>query len=381
MIRLDLTVIFYIGEIIVNLIMLIRIMQTKKKFHYQPLKFFFMSIMALIIHAGVSLLAYLLGNLPFGYTVMLGVMEISLIVWSVYLLLLFFDSFFEESPYTSQNVALGTLSLIVLTGSLVTGFIIFFLQDTVFAGLDIALNTFNFIPLPHDAGAIMLIYSGFLALGLLSLFVNLVVIARRLTRRIQRGKSENTTHHLKKMRHGVIFLVLGTVMIPILPFVGALIMVFAYLFIFLVFLKGGLFILREENLQRLIIVNNSGAAVFYYNFFVTEKDKVNADFDDKNLIFSGAIQAVSSLLIELTGAKQVLKEIVLDNTTLLVKPTRNKQYSILLLVDRPTFYHVEALEVFSDKIFDVVGLVEECRVFDWKQTEKANAMIEEYFGL
>jgi len=378
---IDFTVIFYLGEILVNLIVLARIIQAKRKFHYQPLQYFFMSIMALIVHAGVSLTAHLFGDLAFGFFILLGVMEISLIVWSVFLLLLFFDSFFEESPYNQPNIILGSLSLIVLTGSLITGFIIFLLQDTVFAGLSITLNTFNLGPLPHDAGAIMLIYSGFLALGLGLLFTDLVIIARRLTARIQRGKSENTNHYLKKMRHGIIFLVIGSVIVPIMPSVGALVMVFAYLFIFLVFLKGGIFILREENVQRLIIINQSGSAVFYYNFFVTVKEKVNADFDDKNLIFSGALQAVSSLLIELTGNNQVLKEIVLDNTTLLVKPADNHKYSIVLLVDRPTQYHTEALEEFSAKIFDEVGLVDECRVFSKIQTEKANEMIEEYFGL
>ena len=111
-------------------------------------------------------------------------------------------------------------------------------------------------------------------------------------------------------------------------------------------------LLKTDELKQFIVINQIGISLYSYDFdqlYEKNSSSENKSGDEgKTLMFSGAIKAVSSLLSELTGIQQNLREIVLNKTVMIVYHSPDSQYSFVLILDislfsLPPFYHTSYL--------------------------------------
>ena len=78
-----------------------------------------------------------------------------------------------------------------------------------------------------------------------------------------------------------------------------------------------------------------------------------AEKANQDVLFSGAFTAISQLLEEFTGANMNLKELRLDRMRMLIKSLPN-ELSVVLIVDKSTTFFKQSLNLFSNKIQDLL---------------------------
>ncbi len=152
--------------------------------------------------------------------------------------------------------------------------------------------------------------------------------------------------------------------------------------IFLIYLNSGIHVFQEEGLRRLMIIDNAGLPLYSYLFSGFEgKEMSSQQLENEEMMFSGALKAISSLFGELTGANQTLKEIILDKIVLLVQLSPEKDKLVILFCDRPTKFHREAIEHFTDSLFKEVPVWFENLRISGENEATIVELIKKYFGL
>jgi hypothetical protein len=353
---------------------------TYKKYRYPSLKFFLASSIFLILNETLSFFAIFIEDPSFGLSAFLGYFDLLIIVWALYSIVLFFKTFWYENPLDKVTIVLGLLITFYSSATIIVVLLFAGLQNTIFSGFS---NIYEIQTLvnPNEEIQIIIFISLIASIsGLASLFFSMMFIEKQLYSRIKTSKDENIKKVLNRMRYGNWILIIGLIILLFSEIIGFAILTLGYATIFLFYLRGGIFILQEETLRKLIIMDSAGILKYSYEFrkFASKQGKRDEDAD---LLFSGALKAISSLLGELTGSDQELREIHLDKITLLVGSASNRELSMVLMVDNSTKFFRDAFNKVLSELPSTIGQFEDNATFDLDTSVKLDSLIQNRFGL
>ncbi len=297
-----------------------------------------------------------------------------------FLLLLFFTTFDEENVLTRKNVILGVLIAMVISSTYSNSFMISLLYEEHFQGFT-SITQFD----PDNlTNTVLFLLMGFY-LNIIAIFglviLQFIMIARLINKKMKRAKNPVVQKIMKRM-HRHVYLILFGIFLSGVSIIGNLLVLIGFFMIFWIYLNSGIHIFQEEGLRRLMIIDNAGLPLYSYLFSGFEgKEMSDQQFENEEMMFSGALKAISSLFAELTGANQTLKEIILDKIVLLVQLSPTKDKIVILFCDRATKFHREAIEHFTDTLFKEVPVwLENLRISGENETRIIN-LIDNYFGL
>lgn len=372
-------------NITINIIVLIKIIQEYKESRYKNLRYFLYSII-LFIFCNSAIIPSTIGfTTSFNVSLIIQNLVICSILCAVFLIIIFFDSFWSDSPFSTRNRFLSISLSINLTGQIGITSVICIFSNVLFPGYaDITQVDWNLVS--REGILLIILYLIILLYTYINLLIFLGILVVSLGRRIKQGKTRSINEIIIKMRRGAIMLLVGASILLFFPNIALLCIFIGYFMIFILYMKGGLLILREDILQRIMIISESGVPLYTFNFTtlekVNEEEQTNLKSNETiEIMFSGAIKAISSLLAELTGLKQELREIVLDNTILIVKNLLFKKCYIVLVLDRRSAFYSVILEQFASKVESILDTLEEGDVFNQDQIIETNELIKTMFKI
>ncbi len=310
----------------------------------------------------------------------------SIQVLSLYFLLLFLDSFETNQILTRNNLILGIIvtsyiSMLVVITPLVITIVLSYSNLNANAD-DLWEKTFESV-IVSELGVILIFLSLLVITGLLILLLTIILMFKAV-KKVKNVKNPKIKKMLKRMMIALVF-------VTVIPFIlgaiteetilSSLSLTIGLGLFFFFFWKAGIFVLQSESLNLLLIVDESGIPVYSYYFkeYTTDYEHISKhDGTDQEILFSGALKAISTLLSEFTGAKKEVKEIVLDNMTLLVKQIDN--FSIVLITDKVTEFFEDALEAFSLNVQEVFTHIIVETGMNSQQKEKTEKLVEIHFG-
>lgn len=124
---------------------------------------------------------------------------------------------------------------------------------------------------------------------------------------------------------------------------GGLLSILALGYFIYLYSTSGTFILPAQSLQKFIIIGKEGLPLHSYNFQLEEEE--NVSFDSQDVLFSGALKAISNLFSEFTGKMdQALKEVTFESVVVMANQIANQRFLAVLLVDQSTRFFQEAFE-------------------------------------
>jgi hypothetical protein len=311
--------------------------------------------------------------------------------FALLLLLLFFDSFDQESVLSARNVMLMFSVLIsgilMILNSIIISTIInedeerFSDPDNV-----VTTNSENFI-------FVILVIAVFL-----NLFATLymgIKIFKTLRSKMKETSNLHVQSLIRKIGYGGIIMIFGPMFAGILNFIqignsglGNILAPFvAILGLYIMihyFLKGGIFLFQGDTLRRLIIITDSGIPIYSYSFrkFDLHEDVAADSLSERGgqeVLFSGAIKSISFLLSEFTGSNKVVREIFLEDMVMIIKMLPNNS-SVILLCNKSTKFLRNALNKFSLQVTSLAEEIPDGQAFNTNQNKVANQLLESSFG-
>lgn len=304
-----------------------------------------------------------------------------------YYIKLFFDSFSFENPMHKRNIILSILLTIFIT-ILISA--LYYVQPDI-AGLD--PNTQNFGQGSTDPE----FRRKFIVIGLTSsgLLLMIGIEVFSIFRVIHNRKVNITEERIKRiylfMEIAVIILIIASILqapITLQPIERntSLLALISWLFLIsglglfaFAFHKGGLFIFKDESLRKLFILDDSGMIYFSYSFRSFQNKETS---EDEEILFSGAINAVSSILKEFTGEnKNAIEQIKLKNHHMILENIGTTPYSTILIADRHTLFYNEALQKIVKEFALLIPSMQKNQFFNKDLSSKANDIINSHFGL
>lgn len=303
-------------------------------------------------------------------------------IGALYCILLFIEAFSSETPFTTRNAVLGVIVAIVATGMLVTA-----IQATQ---LSLAMPDEPPVDVMREGGdlheteqIVLLIFLicvglGFLTTAAIVVFINLI-----LTTKIKECSHRQAKKVLIRMRISTVIFAVGGLGEVKGSFGGLVIALIAYGYMFWTYSRHGVFILQDDSLRRLIVMNDTGLPVYSYIFreFTPRGDTEGMSAEEENVLFTGALQAVSMLLSEFTGANQAVKEIRLDRHMMMVRGNPNSKCTIILFTDKSTQFFTDALSEFAAAFFDDVSEIRPNRNLGEEQTTSTDLLVQQCFGV
>ncbi len=276
------------------------------------------------------------------------IVPISLVIISLtgatFFLVLFFQSFESSKVLTERNLFL-TLLFTVLTA----GLLISTLQLAVtLPELEGQSDEEIFEKEPFSIIFPTVLFGIFSAGCAIFLITMIIRIFLKLRRRIKATTNPIIKNKLKKMRYAIIGMLFAD-MISDLIFgltgivMGGLLPILALGYFIYLYSTSGTFILPAQSLQKFIIIGNEGIPLHSYNFQPEENDGIS--FNSQDILFSGALKAISNLFSEFTGKMdQALKEVTLESVVVMANQIANQRFLTVLLVDQSTRFFQEAFE-------------------------------------
>ena len=143
--------------------------------------------------------------------------------------------------------------------------------------------------------------------------------------------------------------------------------------------RGGFYIFKGESLRKLIIITNYGIPVYSYDFRSLKDGQTISDKISSEILFSGAMSSISTLLSEFTGKDKKVEEILLSDLVIMINGFV-ENYSIILLVDHSSKFYRTAIERFTEMTIDLVNGLKKGMVFNNNEIKIANKFIEQAFG-
>lgn len=302
------------------------------------------------------------------------------ILISYHMIILFLESA-ESVTIRSRH----TLMQNIILGILATGFLIF----TTLASLsiiDVTNGVFSF----EESSSLLIggVWIGWILFILLSFLYSLYMIIkiyRMISERQKASTADQRSKVLMQLKITVIIIFIGSIL-PLIFFgennhliqnLSSFISTLGFTLFVVIYLKNGVYILGNLSLRRLIMINDSGTSIFGY-VFQSFQDSKMTDGYEQEILFSGAIQAITSLLNELTGANDDLISLDLESTSILFERLSDHN-SVLLVVDEPTAADREALKAFKVQINRELDKIPEQRI-DKTQTNTITRITEQLFG-
>ncbi|TXT64180.1 MAG: membrane protein of unknown function [Promethearchaeota archaeon] len=351
-----------------------------KKYNYPSLKYFISSSFLFLINTFIAILNNIFEGFSFGMDALIYNFNFASVIWAIFLNLLFFRTFWYENPLNKITIIFGVMITMHTMGSIMLSYLALGFENTLFSDLQRFEELTYLGELSYNLeifGNLSLMLSFY---GLFCILGSMILIELQLKSRISNAHDENIKKILKRMRNGNWFFILGGVVVGLNRNIGLILLTSGYAIMYFSYLRGGLFILQEETLRRLIIMDSIGLLKYSYEFrkFASKESK---DDEDMDILFTGALKAVSSLLGELTGADQELKEIRLNKMNLLVGRTSDNQLTLVLLVDKSTKFFREAFSQVQKKVLSKIGDYEPNEIFNQKISSKLDLLIQNSFGL
>lgn len=373
--------ILYFSQLVILIILFGWIIHNYIKYKNKTLAFILISV-GLMIFSHIYMVLF-----PFDT-------EISIMAWnlisivqliSLYLILLFIESFESENVLTKKNLILGGF----MTGIVPIYFMLSMLMRVLIAQYNLKSiehlfedNAPTFLELSLTISYIiftLIIYSLFLIIA--------ICIIKRLVNKIRNTRNAEVKKLLKKMTLTLAIMILGPIFIGITSQnanvdLGGVLITVSLGFFFYFYNKGGIFLLQSESLRNLIIINESGIPVYSYSFYTYEEDESlsKTEYENKQILFSGALKAISNLIHEFVGEEKEIKEIAFEELKLLLKPLGDN-LSIVLVTDISSKYFIEALEGFKEDMGKIISSISTDINVKKDEVEKINCIVEDNFGV
>ena len=149
-------------------------------------------------------------------------------------------------------------------------------------------------------------------------------------------------------------------------------------------MKYGNYILQGEILQHIVIIDSEGPPIYGYKFNNLIDNDDEHDINDREVLFSGALTAISSLISEFTGnISQEVKEITLNGLIIMISSVmvQEKGYSVVLLTKKSTIFYRDSLKKFTTNIPLIIGEnMQRNYGFTVDQIKNTSILLESSFG-
>ncbi|MCG3222859.1 MAG: hypothetical protein H7647_00215 [Candidatus Heimdallarchaeota archaeon] len=320
-------------------------------------------------------------------TIMWALLSVSELI-ATFCLLLFFEAFMSERVLTKRN----NLVLMIIT-SVSTGIIGFGVVVTrIFSELSIGLDNLDEVFILLDASEYIVtgMFTFFLTMGGIISVVMGILLFKNLMKLRKKTRDQEISKSITKMSIVVLLLTIAPILLSsavqthISGQIGVLIILVCIGVFFIFYMRGGMFNIQSQSLRRLLIINQGGIPVYSYVFQHFDKPKkeettVEMADEDQELLFSGALKAISILLEEFTGTNHTIEEIFFGNLLMMIKQCRD--LSIVLVADESSIFFREALESFSKQLHKTIPDINQIFNFTKEQTTKASLLLEHQFGV
>ncbi|MFQ5980177.1 MAG: hypothetical protein ACE5OZ_18750 [Candidatus Heimdallarchaeota archaeon] len=258
---------------------------------------------------------------------------------ALFFLVLFFQSFESSRVLTQTNLYLTLIFTVLTAGLLGTTLQLAISLPQVEGKTDDEIfesDSYGFIYFPMFVFLIFAACSGFFIVAMV------IRIWLKLRRRIQTTIDPRIQGKLKKMRYAIIAILIA-------PMFGELFAILAFGYFIYLYSSSGTFILPAKSLQKFIIVGTEGMPLYSYNFQPVESESI--PFDDRDVLFSGALRAISALFSEFTGKlDQALKEVTLENVVVMANQIADRRFLAVLLVEQSTRFFREAFDNVTEQL-------------------------------
>lgn len=310
---------------------------------------------------------------------------------AIFCLLLFFEAFTSERVFTKRNIFILVFITIVSTSMITSGVIL----DQLFYTYDITLD--NLAPVINNpvetygffGVTASIIYFSSTGLGILLTIVMSCILFINFLRTAKIPENSEMRNTSRKMS----FMVLVLVLVPIIlsastqthvgSQIGLLIISLSIGLFFLFYLRGGMFRIKSQSLKRLLVIDAGGVPIYSYNFeelnLNNDKSSNIENGKDQDILFSGALRAISILLEEFTGTNHSLEEIFFGNLFLIIKQVQD--FSIVLVTEHSSIFFKEALNSFSSNLFNQLSNSSMCLNLSQNQEKVATQLLEDKFGV
>lgn len=131
------------------------------------------------------------------------------------------------------------------------------------------------------------------------------------------------------------------------------------------------FFMQSRKISRLIVINDNGLPIYDFTF-----DSKNSGDE---LLLSGALTAITSVMREATGASRDLKSIAFGDLHIITEVREG--FAANLLVESSTAFLKEALRLFTDSFQNEYKSEIESFVIDPLSTKEADCLLQKYFGI
>lgn len=301
---------------------------------------------------------------------------------AVFFLILFFQAFESNRILTERNLFVALIFAVLISGLLIISVQISVALPELDGKTDeeiVEMDSIVFLAF------LLVLFALSGAIFLLAMYIRIFV---KLHRRIKATSNLEIKKKLKKMRYALIGMILGSAIAESIQsstdndvVVGELFAVLAFGYFVFLYSTSGAAILQAESLQKLLIISNEGMPLYSYSFQAEDSDSI--PFNSQDVLFSGALRAISTLFSEFTGTMdQSLKEVTLENVVVMANQIADKRFLAVLLVDQTTRFFREAFEKATQQLDGVVSQskLHPNKTLSIPQIQRLDQVIESNFG-
>lgn len=302
------------------------------------------------------------------------------LILALYCLLLFFESFDSETPYTKRNLGILVAISAVCTGLLILYWIVQ-REEFSFPNVEsVRLAELNYGTLFSENIYILLMFFLFSIIGLILLLIQSFILLKKLYMKEKNTEDPEIKKKLINLRYAFYFLPLIAPIFTRYEQFARFLFVLIAVFIAISVLKGGIFIFRSELLQLLFVLDDSGIPSYSFRFRDISSERLT---DDDEMLFSGALKAVSMLFQNLTGSEVDLKEIVLENAHVMIQriPIQNQSLSAVLIAKKSSSFYQDALNLFAQLYSKKANDISSLEVISGAKRQEIDEIVKKCFGI
>lgn len=313
----------------------------------------------------------------------------------MFFLLLFFRTFQSEIIMNKLEMILSGFLILIFSSMFSTILLIsaFFSTGPQFGAppstqdtsTTVTQTTTQAAPQAGNLGFLQQFYTLIIVLSIVLtvvFFISLLWTFRNINKNIENKQIKKAT---KMFQTSVIPILLGSLIALTLNITtGTFISAIGFIIMAVFSLKYGNYILQGEILQHMVILDSDGFPLYGYKFNDLQSDSDDGDINDKEILFSGALSAISSLISEFTGStSHEVKEITLNGLIIMISSVKvqEKRYSVVLLTKKSTIFYRDSLKKFTKNIPLIIGQnIKRNYGFTVDQIKNTNKLLESSFG-
>lgn len=385
------SIIFGITKIAILVLFTANAANAYRKFRYPSLLYF---LGALAIYTLTQITGFAPPPENIGFAALYFHLSFQLmgVIYALFLILLFFDSFEGDSVLTPRNVILAMVTSALEVLLLVVVLLLSNIDSEMLRALDEGTEeNVSFLVV-----TVMLLAALAVFLAVITFIATAIMVMRSIGKKLKSMTEPSNVNRMKRMQLAMYLIIIGSVLgglasgnefqqlnlgvvIQNVTVIVGLLMLMRY-----TVHREGMFLFQGENLQKLMIIDPYGIPTYSYTFWARSKEELNENLEDiesNEVLFSGALKSISLLLSESSGTSEesLVEEIVMSDMKLMVQ-TIGSGFSIVLMVNKSTRFFRDALLRFSESMVDLVQELNQGDVFDTNQIKIANGLLESSFG-